>query len=127
MYLHLCRCFCVLAVLSPASTHQQTCFLSPEPGFWTVEGQWLPSNEACPFLNLAGTQEPSLALPQHNAVHVLLYGDSNDNKVLEDFCREEAPHAHGAEVFRSCHHDLYSVSYQAMVGSLVERHNAATI
>lgn len=108
-------CTLVLAVLSTANTEKQQCFLSPEPGFWTTEGQWLPSDEACPFLNLAGAQGPSQAGPQEQALHVLLFGDSNDNKILEDFCREEAPHAHGAEVFRSCHHELWSVSYQAMV------------
>lgn len=105
----------LLAVFSIAGAEQQQCFLSPEPGFWSVEGQWLPSNEACPFLNLAGAQEPTQAKPKQQAVHVLLFGDSNDNKILEDLCLDEAPHAHGSEVFRSCHHELWSVSYQPMV------------
>ena len=108
-------CTVLLAVSTTAGTEQQHCFLSPEAGFWTVEGHWLPSNEACPFLTLAGAQEPSQAMPQQQALRALLFGDSNDNRILEDFCRDEAPHAHGSEVFRSCHHELWSVSYQAMV------------
>ena len=93
----------------------QPCFLKPAPGFWSAEGQWLSADKDCLLHNLAGSQGVSAELPNSEAATILLFGGSNDNDVLEDLWLEQASHAHGTEVFRSCLHDSFSVSNQPMV------------
>ncbi len=104
-----------LIVRGVSSLQNESCFLHTEPGFWTVEGHWIPSDESCTFHNLAGGREATRDLPAEGVVSILLFGDSNDNHILDDFCLWEAPHAHGVDVFGSCFHSTWSVSYQAMV------------
>lgn len=88
---------------------------SNAPGYWNSLFFWTAADSQCSVKDLIGAPSPEKSSLEPNAIHILMFGDSNDRYIAHDQCMMNEPHSHGPTTIRHCQQGSVSISWQAMV------------